>query len=94
MLRHLGAAYYEFLHGRIARLLAEHRISGLPVLKMGHEVAGVVTQADLIAAQAETAQRLRSAARRTWWPRRGRRHPALTAGELMTAPAISPSRSS
>jgi CBS domain-containing protein len=72
----------------IARLLAEHRISGLPVLKMGHEVAGVVTEADLIAAQAETSRRLHSAARRTWWPRRGRRHSALTAGELMTAPAI------
>jgi CBS domain-containing protein len=71
----------------IVRLLAEHRISGLPVLKMGHEVAGVVTEADLLAAQAQTARRLRSAGRRTWWPRR-RRHPALTAGELMTAPAI------
>jgi CBS domain-containing protein len=72
----------------IARLLAEHRISGLPVLKMGHEVAGVVTEADLLAAQEQTARRLRSAARRTWRPRRGQRHPALTAGELMTAPAI------
>jgi hypothetical protein len=49
----------------IARLLAEHRISGLPVLKMGHEVAGVVTEADLIAAQAKTARRLRSAGRHT-----------------------------
>jgi CBS domain-containing protein len=55
----------------IARVLAEHRISGLPVLKMGREVAGVVTEADLLAAQASTAQ-----------------HPALTAGQLMTTPAI------
>ena len=37
----------------IARLLAEHRISGMPVLKMGREVAGVVTEADLLAAEAE-----------------------------------------
>jgi CBS domain-containing protein len=72
----------------IARLLAEHRISGLPVIRMGHEVAGVVTEADLLAAQEQTARRLRSVAHRAWWPRRGQRHPALTAGELMTAPAI------
>ena len=42
----------------IARLLAEHRISGMPVLKMGREVAGVVTEADLLAAEAKTARRL------------------------------------
>jgi CBS-domain-containing membrane protein len=71
----------------IARLLAEHRISGLPVLKMGRQVAGVVTGADLLAAQARTARRLRSAGRQAWWPR-GRPHPALTAGELMSAPAL------
>ena len=29
----------------IAQLLEEHRISGMPVLKMGREVAGVVTEA-------------------------------------------------
>src|ERR1700757_2286951 len=71
----------------IARLLAEHRISGMPVLKMGREVAGVVTEADLLAAEAKTARHLRSAGR----PRllfRARRHPAFTAGGLMTAPAI------
>jgi CBS domain-containing protein len=71
----------------IARLLAEHRISGMPVLKMGREVVGVVTEADLLEAQAGAARRLRWAARRSWWPR-GSRHPALTAGELMTAPAV------
>jgi CBS domain-containing protein len=71
----------------IARLLAEHRISGLPVLRMGRHVVGVVTEADLLDAQAKTARRLRSASRRTWWPR-GQKHPPLTAGELMTTPAI------
>jgi CBS-domain-containing membrane protein len=70
----------------IARLLAEHRISGMPVLKMGREVAGVVTEADLLTAEAKTARRLRSAS--LGLPRRTRRHPAFTAGELMTAPAI------
>ena len=153
MLRHLGAAYYESLHGRatradvtraletveehlgeepgrplrepgtsdgqdrlrhprgwsrevgdvmttsvitvdritpfkeIARLLAKHRISGLPVLQMGREVIGVVTEADLLAAEASTARRLRASVTRGWWPRR-QEHPALTAGELMTTPAI------
>ena len=71
----------------VARLLAAHRISGMPVLKMGREVVGVVTEADLLAAEAKTARRLRSAAR----PRlrsRAKTHPALTAGALMTTPAI------
>ena len=71
----------------IARLLAEHRISGLPVLRMGRRVVGMVTEADLLNAQAKTARRLRSASRRTWWPR-GQQHPPLTAGELMSTPAI------
>jgi CBS domain-containing protein len=71
----------------VARLLAAHRISGMPVLKMGREVVGVVTEADLLAAEAKTARRLRSAAR----PRlrsRAKTHPALTAGALMSTPAI------
>jgi CBS domain-containing protein len=71
----------------IARLLSEHRVSGLPVLRMGRHVVGVVTEADLLNAQAKTARRLRSASRRAWWPR-GQQHPPLTAGELMTTPAI------
>jgi CBS domain-containing protein len=60
----------------IARLLAEHRISGLPVLADGWQVVGVVSEADLLAAQDRTASD-RTAA-----------HPGLTAGELMTAPAV------
>jgi CBS domain-containing protein len=71
----------------IDRLLTEHRVSGLPVLKMGRVVVGVVTEADLLAAQVATSDRLRSLARPAWWPGR-RRHPALIAGGLMTSPAI------
>jgi CBS domain-containing protein len=71
----------------IARLLTEHRISGMPVLKMGREVVGVVSEADLLDVQANARRRLRSAGRRSWWPR-GPRRPALTAGELMTSPAV------
>jgi CBS domain-containing protein len=74
----------------IARLLAEHRISGMPVLKMGREVVGMVTEADLLEAQASAARRLRSGTRRSWRPHASRHpaHPALTAGELMTSPAV------
>jgi CBS domain-containing protein len=71
----------------VARLMTAHRISGLPVLKMGREVVGVVTEADLLREQASTARRLRSSVRRSWRPG-GSRPPALTAGELMTSPAI------
>ncbi len=155
MLRHLGAAYYESLHGRatrsdvnraldtveehlqeqtphpaqtgahpahhgegtrhrrwarkvsdvmttsvvtvdritpyqdIDRLLTQHRISGVPVLMMGRHVAGVVSEADLLAAEDETARRARMASaigRR--WRLRKRPHVSLTAGALMTQPAI------
>src|ERR1700678_3152828 len=65
----------------IARLLAEHQISGLPVLVDGWRGGGVVSEADLLTARdtaaRDTAPRDRTAA-----------HPGLTAGELMTAPAV------
>jgi CBS domain-containing protein len=155
MLRHLGAAYYESLHGRatrtdvaraldtvedhldeqpahpvparphparqadeprhrrwarrvsdvmttsvvtvdritsyqeIDRLLTEHRISGMPVLKMGREVAGVVSEADLLAAEDETHRRARMAGSADGrFLHRKQPHVSLTAGNLMTAPAI------
>ena len=73
----------------IDRLLTEHRISGMPVLKMGREVVGVVTEADLLAAEDETNRRARMASsiggRRL---HRKQPHASLTAGTLMTAPAI------
>jgi CBS domain-containing protein len=152
MLRHLGAAYYESLHGRAARsdvaraldtveehlgeqgpaqaarrpgpvhrddglrrrrwarrvsdvmtttvtvdritpyqeidrLLTRHRISGVPVLKMGREVVGVVSETDLLAAEDETRRQARMASsigRR--WHLRKQPHVRLTAGALMTAP--------
>ena len=150
MLRHLGAAYYESLHGRAARsdvaraldtveehlgeqgppatkaprheelrkrrwarrvsdvmtttvvtvdritpyqeidrLLTRHRISGVPVLKMGREVVGVVSETDLLAAEDETRRQARMASsmgRR--WHLRKQPHVRLTAGALMTSPAI------
>src|SRR5215472_1546130 len=153
MLRHLGAAYYESLHGRAAssdvaraldtveehlgeegppaagrrqaprheelrkrrwarrvsdvmttavvtvdritpyqeidRLLTRHRNSGMPVLKMGREVVGVVSETDLLAAEDETHRQARMAGSmgRRW---RLRRQPyvRLTAGAQMTSPAV------
>ena len=71
----------------VVRLLAERRISGVPVLTMGRHVAGVVTEEDLLAAQEQNVRRLRAITHPTWWSRTPR-HPALTAGELMSAPAV------
>jgi CBS domain-containing protein len=155
MLRHLGAAYYESLHGRatrsdvtraldtveehlqeysshaaparphqapqgrevrhrrwarqvrdvmttsvvtvdritpyqeIDRLLIQHRISGMPVLMMGRQVAGVVSEADLLAAEDERARQARMAATTgKRWRLRKRPQVSLTAGNLMTAPAV------
>jgi CBS domain-containing protein len=157
MLRHLGAAYYESLHGRAARsdvaraldtvedhlneqatrsgartqasphpghhggprhsrwarrvsdvmttsvvtvdritpyqdidrVLTAHKISGVPVLKMGRHVVGVVSESDLLAAEDKTVRQARLAAQSS---RRWRLHQphriGLTAGTLMTAPAI------
>jgi len=61
----------------ITRLLAEHRISGLPVLVQGWQVVGIVSETDLIAAQEQAARRQAHVG-----------PPRLTAGELMTAPAV------
>jgi CBS domain-containing protein len=73
----------------IDRLLTQHRISGMPVLMMGRKVAGVVSEADLLAAEDERARQARLAAA-TGKPWRLRKRPqvALTAETLMTAPAI------
>ena len=150
MLRHLGAAYYESLHGRAARsdvaraldtveehlgeqgppppkaprheelrkrrwarrvsdvmttavltvdritpyqeidrVLTKHRIGGVPVLKMGREVVGVVSETDLLAAEDETRRQARMASsmgRR--WHLHKQPYVRLTADALMTSPAI------
>src|ERR1039458_2950598 len=72
----------------VARLLAEHRISGMPVLRAGWQVVGVVSEADLLAAQ-DQAPRAGpiTAVRRIWRPR-APGHLGLSAGDLMTAPPV------
>jgi CBS-domain-containing membrane protein len=71
----------------IARLLAEHKISAVPVLTMGRHVAGVVSEDDLLAAQEQQARKGK-ARRRPWSRTKGSGHLQLTAGELMTSPAV------
>ena len=70
----------------VARLLAEHKVSSLPVLADGWQVMGVVSETSLLAARDSAARRGRAAARR------GRadpsRHLTLTAGELMNTPPV------
>ena len=77
--------YKEIVH-----LLAKHKISAVPVLTMGRHVAGVVSEADLLAAQDQDARKARTGqARHLPWSRgQARQHPRLVAQELMTAPPI------
>jgi CBS domain-containing protein len=74
----------------IVGLLTEHRISGVPVLMMGRRVAGVVSEADLLALEDEEVRGARMDSHATGrWRRPLRRvHWGLTAGALMTAPAV------
>jgi CBS domain-containing protein len=73
----------------IAEKLAEHQISGMPVLILGRHVAGVVSEGDLIAAQARRPDGSRSGlAKALHHGENQNAHPALTADDLMTSPAI------
>ena len=67
----------------IARLLAEHEVSSLPVLAGGWQVIGVVSETELLAAQDNAARWGRTASRA-----RRSRPATLTAGELMAAPPV------
>ncbi|KND28481.1 CBS domain-containing protein [Streptomyces acidiscabies] len=71
----------------VARLLARHRISGLPVVDGDDKVLGVVSETDLLARQAAPVAsgpaRLTRAARR-----RTAKAAARTAGQLMSGPPV------
>jgi CBS domain-containing protein len=76
----------------VARLLVEHRISGLPVVDDAGAVVGVVSEADFLLKEGG-----REVARRRWFGKilgesreasvRHGKLTAVTAGELMTSPA-------
>jgi CBS domain-containing protein len=72
----------------ITRLLAEHRISGLPVLVAGWQVVGVVSETDLLEAQDTAARQASTGIVSRICRVRAPRRPSLTAAELMTAPPV------
>ncbi|MFC4463676.1 CBS domain-containing protein [Streptomyces xiangluensis] len=77
----------------VAQLLARHRISGLPVVDADDKVLGVISETDLIRRQAAKAERDRGGRFRLPALRRKVRIAtakarAMTAGQLMSTPAI------
>ncbi|MFF1680075.1 CBS domain-containing protein [Streptomyces sp. NPDC058256] len=78
----------------VARLLGEHRISGLPVVDEDKKVIGVISETDLMVRQAETPDPYESKRRYrfTELTRSARRQAAKaharTAGQLMTEPPV------
>lgn len=88
-------AQYGTPFKEVARLLAAHRISGLPVVDEDDKVIGVISETDLVARQAATPgpyephRRLAFLSRLTRGARRraAKAH-ARTAGRLMTEPPV------
>ncbi|MCK1823482.1 CBS domain-containing protein [Streptomyces sp. XM83C] len=78
----------------VARLLAEHGVSGLPVVDEDGKVVGVVSETDLLARQADAARpeerpkRWRIPLPRRSAHRRAARARARTAGRLMSTPPV------
>ena len=73
----------------IATLLAKHHISAVPVLILGRHVAGVVSEADLLAVEDKRERDARRHAEGGLHLHLTRqKHWGLTAEELMTSPAI------
>ncbi|MEV5909037.1 CBS domain-containing protein [Streptomyces chartreusis] len=78
----------------VARLLGDHRISGLPVVDEDEKVIGVISETDLMVRQAETPDPYEPKKRFRFdrLTRSGRERAvkvrARTAGQLMTEPAI------
>lgn len=78
----------------VTRLLAEHDISGLPVVDEDDKVIGVISETDLIVRQAETPdpyepeRRFRFAGLTRSARRQAAKATARTAGQLMTEPPV------
>jgi CBS domain-containing protein len=87
-------AMYATPFKKVAQLLADHRIGGLPVVNEDDRVIGVISASDLAARQAATAdaypprRRFRVPALTPAARRRTAKAAARTAGQLMSAPPI------
>jgi CBS-domain-containing membrane protein len=69
--------------------MAEHHIGAVPVLSMGRQVAGLVSEADLLRVQDKRERKARSqAGGHLHWHAGRQKHWGLTARELMTSPAV------
>ncbi|MFK4105305.1 CBS domain-containing protein [Streptomyces sp. NPDC019531] len=94
MITDVVRAEYATPFKEVARLLGEHRISGLPVVDEDDKVIGVVSETDLMIRQAATPDPYepRKHSRLAALTRRGRTRDAKvrarTAGDLMTTPPI------
>ncbi|WP_328437181.1 CBS domain-containing protein [Streptomyces sp. NBC_00444] len=78
----------------VARLLADHRISGLPVVDEDERVIGVISETDLMVRQAETPdpyepkRRFRLTSLTPSAKKRAAKANARTAGQLMSEPPV------
>ncbi|MEU5321134.1 CBS domain-containing protein [Streptomyces sp. NPDC021056] len=77
----------------VARLLDQHRISGLPVVDHDDKVLGVISETDLMRRHADRSSRgrvrwFRKSALRRSAPHMTAVVPATTAGEMMSTPAV------
>ena len=72
----------------IAGLLVEHHISAVPVLRLGRHVSGIISEADLIAAQDKHAGERKRWTGMLRYSTDHDRYLRLTAAQLMTAPAV------
>ncbi|WP_405653334.1 CBS domain-containing protein [Streptomyces sp. NBC_00019] len=87
-------ATYGTTFKEVARLLGDHRISGLPVVDEDEKVIGVISETDLLLRQAEAPdpyepkKRFRLATLTRAGRRRAAKARARTAGQLMSQPPI------
>ncbi|MFJ2238041.1 CBS domain-containing protein [Streptomyces sp. NPDC087859] len=87
-------ATYGTTFKEVARLLGDHRISGLPVVDEDERVIGVISETDLLLRQAQTPdpyepkKRFRLATLTRAGRRRAAKARARTAGQLMSQPPI------
>ncbi|MEU5321087.1 CBS domain-containing protein [Streptomyces sp. NPDC021056] len=87
-------ATYGTTFKEVARLLGDHRISGLPVVDEDERVIGVLSETDLLLRQAQTPdpyepkKRFRLATLTRAGRRRAAKARARTAGQLMSQPPI------
>ncbi|MEU2159197.1 CBS domain-containing protein [Streptomyces sp. NPDC019396] len=85
MVRDVVCVTTEMPFKEIAGLLAEHNISGVPVVDAERRILGVISESDLVLRQTGDAPRWESGSGGTTG---GLAMPVMTAAQLMTCPAV------